>query len=322
MKNVVKLLGELNKVSKFDLVHFNGPHIWFGKLSLPTVSSVHSVQLNEIRLKLADSKTLKTPTDIKDLVIKNPVGAICDILMAHATDKIICPAHHLVDDIRSYCFVDERKICVIPNGMDLDAFRKVKNNDAGVLSKYNLEKDKYLLYIGRLTVLKGVQYLIEAFRKIKKDYPQLKLVIVGTGDYADYLRNLSHELEDILFTGHVNSVLIKKVLYKNCYAVVVPSLYEGLPLVVLEAMASGKAVVASDVGGISTLIKHGKNGFLVKPRDVKGFEKFIRILLEDTNLRKKQGSISRKLVEKEFSIDKMVDRTLDVYKSLLTRSFR
>jgi glycosyltransferase involved in cell wall biosynthesis len=259
--------------------------------------------------------------DIKDLILKNPVGCICDILVAHATDKIICPSDHLVKLIRSYCFVDEKKICVIPNGMDLEAFDKVKNNDANVLSKYDLEKDKYVLFVGRLTVLKGVQYLIEAFRAIKKECPNLKLVIVGNGDYENYLRYLTHGIGGVVFTGYVDSLLVKKALYKNCFAVAVPSLYEGLPMVILEAMASRKAVVASDVGGISTLIKHRKSGFLVKPGDVKSLEKFIRILLEDANLREKMGSFGRKLVEKEFTIEKMVDGTLKVYESLLTRSY-
>lgn len=108
----------------------------------------------------------------------------------------------------------------------------------------------------------------------------------------------------------------KMLLYENCVAVAVPSLYEELPMVVLEAMSCRKAVVASDVGGIPMLVKHGKNGFLVKPGDPKSLEKFIRILFEDANLRKNMGSFGRKLVEKEFTVDKMVGQTLKVYDSL------
>jgi len=313
MNPAVNLFHELNKLLKFDLVHFNEPHMILGKLNLPTVCTIHSTQVNEITLKLADLKTLKTATDIKDLIFKSPVGSICDVLTAHATDKIICPSPHLARLIKSYCFVDEQKICVIPNGIDLEAFDKIKDYDAGVLSKYDLERDNYVLFIGRLSFFKGVQYLIATFRRLKKEYANLKLVIVGTGDFEDYLRNLVHGTEDIVFTGYVGSLTTKKLLYGNCVAVVVPSLYEALPMVVLEAMACRKAIVASDAGGIPFLIRHGKNGFLAKPGDSKDLEKFIRILLEDVNLRKNMGSFGRKLVEKEFTVDKMVRETLRVY---------
>ena len=96
----------------------------------------------------------------------------------------------------------------------------------------------------------------------------------------------------------------------------VPSIYETFPMVVLEAMACSKPVVASNVGGIRLMIKHGKNGFLVKPKDVRGLEIFINRLYEDPNLRRKMGMFGKKLIEKEFTVDKMADKTLKVYKSL------
>jgi glycosyltransferase involved in cell wall biosynthesis len=93
-------------------------------------------------------------------------------------------------------------------------------------------------------------------------------------------------------------------------------LYEGLPTVVLEAMACGKAVVASGVGGIPLLIRHGQNGFLTKLGDSEGLEKFIRLLLENANLRENMGAFGRRLMEKEFSVNRMVCDTLKVYDSL------
>lgn len=316
MKPAVSLLRELNKVLKFDLVHFNEPHVILGKPSLPTVCTVHSTQVNEIKMKQVYPKTLKTVTDIRDLILKSPVGSICDVLTAHATDGIICPSFHLARLIKSYCFVDGRRIHVIPNGIDLEAIDKIKDYDTGILTKYDLERDKYVLFIGRLSVLKGAQYLIKAFRTIKKEYPKLKLAIVGTGQFENHLRNLAHEIEGVVFTGYIDSMADKKLLYENCLAVDVPSLYEGLPMVILEAMACRKAVIASDVGGIPMLIRHGRNGFLAKPGDLESLEKFIGVLLEDANLRKSMGSFGRKLVEKEFTVDKMVDKTLKVYESL------
>jgi 1,4-alpha-glucan branching enzyme len=315
--SATSLLKKLDKRWKFDLVHFNEPHIILRKPKVPVVSTLHSTQVNEMKLKWLHPRTLETVGDIGDVILKSSVGSICDLFTTRATDKIICPSYPFAKLIKSYCFVDEHKIHVIPNGIDLEAIDKIKNNDSSILDKYGLKRDNYLLFIGRLSILKGVQYLIKTFRTIKKDYSDLKLAIVGTGDSENLLRNLAHGIADIVFTGYVGTPVDKKLLYENCIAVVVPSLYEALPMVILEAMAYGKAVIASDVGGIPMMVKHGKNGFIVKPEDSKSLEKFIRILLENANLRKNLGSFGRKLVENEFTIDKMVGETLKVYESLL-----
>jgi glycosyltransferase involved in cell wall biosynthesis len=314
-KPAVRLLHDLNKQLKFDLIHFNGPHITFGGFNLPTVCTIHSTQINEIKLKLADLGSVKAVTDIADLIFKNPVGAMFDVLVARATDKIICPSPYLARQLRVHCLVDEEKICVVPNGVNLKELDEIQD-DHSVLSKYGLERDNYVLFMGRLTVLKGVQYLIEAFKEIRKEHANLKLVIVGTGDFERCLRNLACGVKNVMFIGYVDSLRVKKLLYENCVAVAVPSLYEGLPMTILEAMACRKAIVASDVGGIPSLIKHGKNGFLARPGDVEDLEKFLRILVEDANLRESMGSVGRKLTEKEFTVEKMVDKTLKVYQSL------
>jgi glycosyltransferase involved in cell wall biosynthesis len=248
--------------------------------------------------------------------LKSSVGSICDLHTAHLTDEIICPSPHLAKMIKSYCFVDEDKIHVIPNGLNLKPIDEIKTSDLSILDKYGLEEDNYLLFMGRLTVLKGVQYLIKAFRSLKKDYPNLKLVIVGTGPFGGYLRNLACGIKDIVFTGYVDSPAEKKLLYEKSIAVIVPSVYEALPMVVLESMACKKPVIASDVGGIPLLIKPEKNGFLAKPEDFKNLEKFIRILLRDANLRAKMGSFGRVLLERNFTVNNMVSETLKVYKAV------
>ena len=215
-----------------------------------------------------------------------------------------------------YCFVDEQKIHLVPNGINSEVFCRT-NCDTAFLDKYGIEKENFVLYIGRLRSLKGVHYLIKAFQNIKKEHTKLKLVIAGSGGFEPYLRKIALGTRGIIFVGYVDSLMIKKLLYENCFTVVVPSIYETFPMVVLEAMVCSKPVVASNVGGIRSMVKHGKNGFLVKPKDVRGLEIFISKLYEDPNLGRKMGMFGRKLVEKEFTVDKMVGDTLKVYESLL-----
>jgi glycosyltransferase involved in cell wall biosynthesis len=317
IKSAMSLFHKLNSRFKFDLVHLNEPHVILENPKLPKVYTLHSTQLHEAKVKLASAGTLRTISDARDLILKNSIGSIFDVLAAHAADEIICPSADLAGLIRSYCFVDARKLIVIPNGIDLESFNKTKCEDASAcLKEYGLEENNYILFMGRLGVLKGVQYGIEAFKSIGMEHPNLKMAIVGKGDFENYLRYLARGTKNIVFAGHVNSAKIKKTLYENSLLVVVPSIYEALPMVVLEAMACGKAVVASDVGGIPMLIKDGKNGFLTYPGDPKGLERAIRVLCNDESLRKSMGSFGRKLLEAEFTSDKMVDRTLKLYDSL------
>jgi len=313
----ISLLHDLNRVCKFDLVHFNEPHIITKSINLPTVCTIHSTQINLAKLALHGLRRMRITENITDLFLKCPIGALSDIITAHASDRIISPSHNLVRQLKSYCFFDEQKIHVIPNGIDLKRFHEI-NYDADILNKYAIEKKDFLLYMGRLSSSKGVEYLIQAFKGIKKECTSLKLVIAGSGSLESHLKNLAHDVEDIVFIGFVDSLVVKKALYDNCLAVVVPSLYEALPMVVLEAMAQGKPVIASSVGDVPLLIKHGKNGFLIKPKDPKSIENLVSILHENRNLREEMGSFGRKLVEEEYSIDRMVDKTLKVYELLLS----
>jgi glycosyltransferase involved in cell wall biosynthesis len=259
--------------------------------------------------------SLRNLESIRDLLVKNPIGYLSDIVTCHVSNKIIGPCPDLIKLLK-YCFVDKEKVHVIPNGIDPEMFDRA-SGDAASPDLYALEKDNFVLYMGRLYSLKGIQYLIKAFQNLKKEHKLLKLVIAGTGDFEAYLRKIAQGTKDIIFIGYVGSMMIKKLLYENCLMVVVPSIYETFPMVVLEAMVCGKPIVASNVGGIPSMVKHGKNGFLVKPKDVRGLEIFISKLCADPNLRSKMGLLGRKSAEEEFTVDRMVDETLRVYESLL-----
>ena len=129
---------------------------------------------------------------------------------------------------------------------------------------------------------------------------------------------MAFNTKGFLFLGYVQSIRIKKLLYAASLLVIVPSSsYEVLPTTILESMASNKPVIASNIEGNSFIVQHGKNGFLSKPRDPISLAEAISLLYADTALRKKMGQEGRKLVEKEFTMEKMVNRTIKTYKSLI-----
>ena len=310
----------LNNSWKFDLVHLNGAYPIARGLKLPTVCTFHATNVMQVRSSIRMPGSIKTPTDIFSLVLRNPVGTLCDILSAQLSDKIICPSPSIAREIRSYCFVNEEKLQVIPNGIDLKSFDAIKVFDAALLDKYGIENEKFVLYVGRLTFLKGVDYLIRAFGIVRKECKDLKLIIMGSGPSEPHLKKLAHDVEGILFIGHVDSPMIKKLMYESCLTVVVPSMHETLPTVIMEAMACSKPVIATSVGGNPSLVNNGKNGFLVMPKDSENIAHFIKILYENPDLGKKMGSHGRELMEKEFSSEKMTTETLKVYELLLHQS--
>jgi glycogen(starch) synthase len=312
--SALNLLDDLNRKHHFDMVHFNEPHIVTRRTKLPMVCTFHSTQLHELQISL-QGRSFRNPEGIRDLLVKNPLGYLWDIVTCHLSDRIIGPCPDLVNLLR-YCFVDKEKVRIIPNGIDPEMFNNT-SCDGAFLNRYALEKDNFVLYMGRLHSLKGIQYLIKAFLNLKKRHKLLKLVIAGIGVFEPYLRRIAQGTKDIIFIGYVDSMTTKKLLYENCLTVVVPSIYETFPMVVLEAMTCSKPVVASNVGGIPSIVKHGKNGFLVKPKDVRGLEISISKLCADPDLRSGMGLLGRKSVEEEFTVDRMVDKTLKVYESLL-----
>jgi len=318
IKEAVSLVHKLGRRYKFDLIHINGTYPIIRRFDCPTISTFHALpNVRQFMMGLKSLKGHRSASDITYLVLKNPIGSICDVMTAKVSDRIICPTPVLAKDLTSYCFVDEQKIYVVPNGVDLQNLNETRDFDNSFLNKIALEKENFLLYMGRLSFIKGVQYLIEAFKIVKKQHPELKLVIAGSGDFEIQLKRIADGIKGIVFVGQIESIMIKQLLYKASLAVVLPShLFEVLPMAILEGMAYGKPVLATNIGGSSFVVKHGKNGFLSKPKDPKNLAKYIRILCEDRSLREKMGMYGRKLVESEFTLDKMLNETLKIYHSM------
>ena len=155
--------------------------------------------------------------------------------------------------------------------------------------------------IGRLSKEKGVDFGIQAFAKIAGQYPETKLMIVGDGRERQHLLTLTRKLgveRQVLFTGQSNNVA---GLLQELDFLVLPSLSESLSVVAREAMAAGKPVIASDVGGMYELIVHNENGLLVPSGNVSALSDAMEKLLNNHDLVNKMGKASKELIETKFS---------------------
>lgn len=167
--------------------------------------------------------------------------------------------------------------------------------------------------VGRLSEEKGHKYLIEAFAKLSKEYPIARLLIVGEGTLHNELKNLTIKLniaDKVTFTGYQNDV---SPYYDSMDIYVSSSLIEHFPVSILEAMAAGKAVIATNAGGTTDLIKDGETGLLVETNSADVIYTALLKLIDNTSLRDKLAVSAKRYVAQNYSLDKMIDQYQKVY---------
>ena len=200
-----------------------------------------------------------------------------------------------------------QEIGLIYNGIDIEQFRPMKNKVS----------DKFvLLCTSRLTTRKGIDYLIRAAAiLIKKKYP-IQVELVGEGNDQQFLEDLAKELgieKDILFKGRMDHDDMPKA-YSQADVFVLPSLNEGMSNTMLEALASGLPLVATDTGGTKELVTDGQNGFIIKMKDAQDLAEKVEKIILDKELCQKMGEESRKKAE-AMSWKNVADKYLEYYKN-------
>jgi glycosyltransferase involved in cell wall biosynthesis len=220
-------------------------------------------------------------------------------------------------------FVNQIKVLITPSNFVGEVVSRVYSNPRVTINNYVsvIKRRPYkvngdILYIGRLAKEKGVQDLILAFSKVESRLPNRRLVLVGDGNYKQQLIDLTHSLKlerRIMFKGYKADVAR---YYRNSSLVVVPSQWpEPFGIVIIEAMAYGIPVIATGVGGISEIIKHGNNGYLCKPNDAHILARVILSFFRDTNRMKKMSAAAFN-TSKQYSTQKFVAKLSKIYEML------
>jgi phosphatidyl-myo-inositol dimannoside synthase len=208
-----------------------------------------------------------------------------------------------------------RKTSVIVGGVNLQHYKRDTKHIDEINKKYNLTGKNVVLFTGRLTVHKGVVYLVRAAEKIKNAV----IVIVGDGPEREKLQEEVRKrgLPNVVFTGYVNNTNpIFHAFYERADIFVSPSVWdEPLGLTILEAMAAKCPVVATRKGGVVTMINEGVNGFLVRSRNSNELADVVNLLLADEKLQNKLGNAAYKTVADRFSWDKIAARFEKLYES-------
>jgi len=184
------------------------------------------------------------------------------------------------------------KIFVIYNGLDDDWI----NMDKEIPPKCPDIADKYLLFIGELSEIKGFDILLQAFFKLKNKYNNLKLVVVGKDPKGRFLKVLTHHSDSIIYIEKVKDLATLRNLYKCALAFVLPSRIDSFPLTVIEAMSQGVPVVITSNVGTSEIIEPYKSGLVVKVGDVNDLVEKLDLIITNHELSSNIGENARKLV--------------------------
>ena len=202
----------------------------------------------------------------------------------------------------------EENIVEIPNGVDIHTFVQRPPRPVG--------KERTITFVGRLDRYKGVDFLLEAFKRVLSGNRNSRLLIVGTGPDEALLKKTAVTLnlqEGVHFKGRQEDVL--KVL-SDTDIFVLPTLSEGMSNVLLEAMSCGLPVVATSVGGNCDLIRDRQNGILVPPGDVPALSEALMEMLGNRALAQRLGDQARKTAQEHYSLECITDRYLQLYNRL------
>jgi glycosyltransferase involved in cell wall biosynthesis len=238
---------------------------------------------------------------------------LAEWIMSNFAYKIIGVSDHTSQNLIKYEKISPKKIITIVNGIDGSKYdikidRDKKRKDLGLL-----QKGPIIGLVARLIKQKGITDLLKALPEVINKFPDVSLIITGEGPFEDELKRESCDLginKNIFFIG---SRLDIPELLKLFDLYVLPSVSEGLPMVLLEAMAAGCPIIATKVGGIPMAVKHGENGSLIEPKNPKVLSSEIIRLLLNKGLRERYSQRGIKIFREKFSAEMMTRKYEKLY---------
>lgn len=231
------------------------------------------------------------------------------VMLAHRT---ICVSHSIYDQMARYPFMSKRMRVVHLGIMPPPFVERLRAREYLGVRAPTLDGAKEALWlgiVGELHPVKGHHYALEAFKKLKKEYPLLHLVIVGDGELREVLQTEARDTPHVHFAGYVDDA---GALMSAFDIVLVPSLSEAFGYVIVEAGAAQVPVIASHVGGIPEIVE-GDTGLLVPPQDVTALTDALRALLTDETKRTSLALALQARVRSYFTRERMVAETEDFY---------
>ncbi len=236
---------------------------------------------------------------------------------------IVTISRYSLQKMQEHYGVDQAKVRIVPNGVDVEKFKPAESVKA-VKEQFGLGEEPCVLFVGSLIPRKGLPFLVEAAKEVVKKEKSTRFLIVGEGPFKNQLLNLlsvANLSANFRFLGNVKEDTLA-ALYNCADVFALPSIQEGQGIVLLEAQASAKPVVAFDVGGVNEALQNKETGLLVKRGSSEELASALLKLLSDKALREKMGANGRKFVVENFTWDICAQKMLNVYQEAMAFSMK
>ncbi|MGQ9671488.1 MAG: glycosyltransferase family 4 protein [Desulfosoma sp.] len=238
--------------------------------------------------------------------------------LARITDGIVAVSVQVKNDLVAYGIASADKITVISLGFDLDPFLSCQQYKGAFLRELGLDDSTPLVgIVGRIFPIKNHRLFLESAAIVSSKAPAARFVIVGDGNLRSEMENCARELgisERVIFTGWRRDM---PSIYADLDVLVVSSNNEGTPVSAIEAMAAGRPVVATRVGGLPDIITDSENGYLVPPRDPEALAGAVLRLLQEPELASRMGQTGQTMARERFAVRRLITDTEAFYLKLL-----
>lgn len=217
--------------------------------------------------------------------------------------------------VRQYRLASPHQVALVENGIDVDHFRQAP--DAAEVERFRrangLNGGPIIGAVARLSPVKGLDLLLKAAPALLREFPDLRLLLVGDGPAREELVRLAYELKISDRVAICPSVEDTRVPLALLQVFAAPAWREGFGLAIVEAMAAGVPVVATDSGGPAEIIEHGRSGLLIRSGDVAGLEEGLRSLLRDPAARERMARAGQSRAKERYNLERVVTQVEEVY---------
>ena len=309
---VILRLSNLIKRENVDIVHSQGARAdFFARLAS---------KLAKVPITIS---TVQMPVGGFDVnPIKKFIYVTLNRFSERFVDKFIVTSDTLEKTMIEKHRIEPQRVVKIYNGVEVDKYcienEEVVQRKSRYRKESGIEEDVPVIgVIGRLVWQKGFEYFIEAIPNILKTFNKARFLVVGEGPLENKLNVKSKMLnieDKIIFTGFRSDI---KDILASINILVMPSLLEGLPMILLEAMAMAKSIVATDIDGIKEVLNNGETGLVVPPKNPTALSEAVVGMLNYQDKAYQMGLAARMTVEQRFGADIMVKKVEDVYEELL-----
>jgi glycosyltransferase involved in cell wall biosynthesis len=249
--------------------------------------------------------------------LKTAVFLNIERLLSRLSDRLIAVGHNQRQDLIRYRVASPDKIVSVPLGLEIESMLGADSERGRLRAELGLDRaDKLVGIVARLVPIKAHEVFLQAADQVRRLVPRARFLVVGDGERRAELEHYTRQLgldDTTFFLGWRRDM---RAVYADLDAVVLSSLNEGSPVAIIEAMAAGRPVISTDVGGVSEVVESGRSGLLVPPRDAAALANAVTLVLSDPVAANRMGQAAREAVYPKYSSSRLISDLEQLYLSL------